>query len=234
MTSTHSRVSLKGADSKPMFLPGELERRKPKSMCTCMAKSAAARLARDRCEIGAVGPRRERRCGLASSSWEELGGSLRRARLVSRGHGGAARARGRASGLWRARWVADADRRTPWHCEPMRRREGAVGVEQDVAVVPVLDLEEVAHDRVRGGALHEVAPRAVEGARVHAAVAPPEEVREAAPVRHAPLDRVERHGVGHHLDQPRGGRGREDAVRPQAQRQPPVAEDPVHGGPRSP
>ena len=166
MTSTHSRVSLNGADSKPMFLPGELERRKPKSMCTCMAKPAAARSARDRREIGAVGPRRERRCGLASSSWEGRcagRGSSLGATAGRPEPGGGARASGEPGG-WPRRAAACHGRCTPWHCEAMRRREGAVGVEQDVAVVPVLDLQEVAHDRVRGGALHEVAPGAVEGA----------------------------------------------------------------------
>mmetsp|Transcript_42215 Transcript_42215/g.123609 ORF Transcript_42215/g.123609 Transcript_42215/m.123609 type:complete len:310 (+) Transcript_42215:3-932(+) len=104
--------------------------------------------------------------------------------------------------------------------------EGAVGVQQDVAVVPVLDLQQVAYDRVGRERLHKVAPRAVEGRGVRAAVAPLEELGEGVAVgRHRLLKRIERLGVWHHLDEARGGRRGEDAVGAQPQRQLRMAED---------
>eukprot|EP00964_Phaeocystis_antarctica_P116463 scaffold80410_cov51-Phaeocystis_antarctica.AAC.1 len=75
----------------------------------------------------------------------------------SRVHRGLPRASGWASReRWVAAWAATRHGTTPSHA-------GA---------------RQVADDRVCGSALDEVAPRAVEGAGVHAAVAPPEEVGE--------------------------------------------------------
>ena len=88
----------------------------------------------------------------------------------------------------------------------------ALAVEEDVAVVPVLDLDQVADERVGGDALDEIALRRQVGLRIGRAVL----AQKVLEQRHARvlLDLVQRHRVQDRLDHPRVVRQHQDPVRP--------------------
>ena len=92
-----------------------------------------------------------------------------------------------------------------------------LAVEEQVAVVPILDAEDVADDRIGGEGADEVGLGGGEGGRSLRAVGALKVRRERREPRLA-LQPVERARVGDHLYQPRRRAGGEDVVRAEVER----------------
>mmetsp|Transcript_15279 Transcript_15279/g.14841 ORF Transcript_15279/g.14841 Transcript_15279/m.14841 type:complete len:636 (+) Transcript_15279:269-2176(+) len=105
----------------------------------------------------------------------------------------------------------------------------AVGVDHDVLVVAVLDVEDVAGEGVAGQGAHEVVSGLLEAIGLPPAL--PEvvdvEIVERPPQRLL-VDLVDGDAVVDHLDQPAAGPGRQDLVRLHPDRQLPQLEDLLH------
>eukprot|EP00304_Pavlova_gyrans_P009438 CAMPEP_0206048210 /NCGR_PEP_ID=MMETSP1466-20131121/23461_1 /ASSEMBLY_ACC=CAM_ASM_001126 /TAXON_ID=44452 /ORGANISM="Pavlova gyrans, Strain CCMP608" /LENGTH=321 /DNA_ID=CAMNT_0053423253 /DNA_START=299 /DNA_END=1262 /DNA_ORIENTATION=+ len=110
-----------------------------------------------------------------------------------------------------ARAVGDQEAKVDVH-------DVALHVQEDVAVVPVLDLQQVGDDRPRRAALREEREGALEGPAMLRAVHGFKDLEQRAPAL-ALLHRVHGDGVGHHLHQPAVGRRGHDAAGVQLQRQ---------------
>ena len=96
-------------------------------------------------------------------------------------------------------------------------------VNHDVAVVPVLELQQVADHAVGGHALDKVAPRFLKRNRLLAAKLGQKVVVQ--PVDGFAAEHVARHGIREHVDDTAAGRGRGDAVREDIAVQPDAVED---------
>ena len=101
-------------------------------------------------------------------------------------------------------------------------------VDHDVAVMPVLELQQVGDDAVGGHALDEVVPSLLEPDRVLAAVLRGKVIVET--VDRLPANHVAGNGVGQHVDDAAAGGGRCHAVGVDVDVQTDVVENAAEGG----
>mmetsp|Transcript_1029 Transcript_1029/g.3778 ORF Transcript_1029/g.3778 Transcript_1029/m.3778 type:complete len:398 (+) Transcript_1029:808-2001(+) len=108
----------------------------------------------------------------------------------------------------------DAAKSTQEHVPKVNVRDSPLGVQQDVAVVPVLELKEVGHDARGGQRFYEVGSR-LRQPRARGAKVALEEVQQSVVVRVVAPERVERDRVWHGLDEARVWRRGQHVVRRQ-------------------
>eukprot|EP00639_Heterosigma_akashiwo_P005275 CAMPEP_0194576286 /NCGR_PEP_ID=MMETSP0292-20121207/11459_1 /TAXON_ID=39354 /ORGANISM="Heterosigma akashiwo, Strain CCMP2393" /LENGTH=275 /DNA_ID=CAMNT_0039428299 /DNA_START=410 /DNA_END=1234 /DNA_ORIENTATION=- len=119
--------------------------------------------------------------------------------------------------------------RRPGEHEPEVDVDGvALGVQEDVPVVPVLQVEQVAQDGVRAQALHEAVPRLDEPGGPLVPEAALEEVQQRGELGVVALEGVDADGVRHGLDHAAAAARGQDVVRPHVHRQGRVPQDLRH------
>ncbi|KAI9914249.1 hypothetical protein PsorP6_004967 [Peronosclerospora sorghi] len=72
----------------------------------------------------------------------------------------------------------------------------AFRIEQQVAIVTIFDLQQVAHDRVASHATNKIRPRALEFRRTHVTKMPCKEVQESRKLSIVAFQRIDRNGIG--------------------------------------